>query len=291
MTILIWLTMIAGVAPLAVALILLPPARSPCPDARALAISSLYCTLAFDLTFFWQELWLVMAKAMTPGLHPILYHNNHDWTGTSPLTELLQGAGAVATLASGAAFLALLMRWRTASTGWRLFIAWMAFQGLFQSLTQIAIGIFLPGNDVGRAFAFLGFETIAKALTLGCTTIGLAAAGTILARHWPAPGGIDGGKPDHGAILEIGLPAAAAVLLLIPFRLPREMIEVVLVPVIVDFVGIGWVVLGMAPGRPPRRIEARGRPNLIVPVVSRPCTRDLSICAEARCRDIISGEM
>ena len=38
------------------------------------------------------------AKAMTPGLHPVLYHNDHEWTGPSPCVELLQGVGAIATI-------------------------------------------------------------------------------------------------------------------------------------------------------------------------------------------------
>jgi hypothetical protein len=42
--------------------------------------SLLLCALAFNLTFFWQELWLVIPKALTPGPHPVLYHNDHGWT-------------------------------------------------------------------------------------------------------------------------------------------------------------------------------------------------------------------
>src|SRR6185312_6064139 len=104
------------------------------------APSILQCALAFNLTFFWQELWLVIPKALTPGLHPVLFHNNHDWTGASRWTELLQGTGALATLASGLAFSGALALGKRASPGWRLFFFWMAFQGLFQALSQLAIG-------------------------------------------------------------------------------------------------------------------------------------------------------
>jgi hypothetical protein len=54
---------------------------------RALS-SALLHTLAFNLTFFVQELFLVVPKALTPGLHPTLFHNNHHWEGTSPLAAL-----------------------------------------------------------------------------------------------------------------------------------------------------------------------------------------------------------
>ncbi|WP_157123717.1 hypothetical protein [Allosphingosinicella indica] len=36
--------------------------------------STLLATLAFNLVFFVQELFLVLPKALTPGLNPTLYH-------------------------------------------------------------------------------------------------------------------------------------------------------------------------------------------------------------------------
>src|SRR5262245_10284542 len=74
--------------------------RAPRPAAtwngRLVLTSALACTLAFNLTFFIQELFLVVPKALTPGLSPTLFHNNHTWTGTHPLAELFQGTGALA---------------------------------------------------------------------------------------------------------------------------------------------------------------------------------------------------
>jgi hypothetical protein len=58
--------------------------------------SSLLYAIAFNLTFFIQELFLVIPKSLTPGLYPTLFHNNHTWTGTNPLQDLLQGTGALA---------------------------------------------------------------------------------------------------------------------------------------------------------------------------------------------------
>ena len=62
--------------------------------------SMLAYALAFNLTFFIQELFLVLPKAMVPDLTATLFHNNHDWTGTAPIAELFQGTGALAILAS-----------------------------------------------------------------------------------------------------------------------------------------------------------------------------------------------
>jgi len=245
MATLLWLALILGVAPLGVALIVLPSPRVVRPSFATLSSSAMLCALAFNLTFFWQELWLVLAKAMTPGLHPILYHNDHDWTGTAPQVELLQGAGALATFVSGLAFLALLALWRSIPDGARLLVAWLAFEGLFQSLSQVAIGTLIPGNDVGRAFAYLGMDGVASAITLGIAAIGIAATGLLLARYWPTTAERQGERPDRTMALTLAIPAAAAIFLLIPFRLPRALAEVVLVPVVVNIIGIGWTSLGL----------------------------------------------
>src|SRR5262245_17447751 len=99
-----------GLAPFIAGVRLLRPAPAPSPqDARALVGSTLLCALSFNLTFFWQELWLVIPKALVPGLHPVLYHNNHDWSGHVVVADLLQGTGAVATFVLGLSFLTLLI--------------------------------------------------------------------------------------------------------------------------------------------------------------------------------------
>src|SRR5262245_14742619 len=67
-------------------------------------LSLLVYTLAFNVTFFIQELFLVVPKALTPGLRPTLYHNNHNWEGSHPLENLFQGTGALAILISGLVF-------------------------------------------------------------------------------------------------------------------------------------------------------------------------------------------
>ena len=55
--------------------------------------SALLYPRAFNLTFFVQELFLVLPKALTPGVRPTLFHNNHSWQGENPLTSLFQAPG------------------------------------------------------------------------------------------------------------------------------------------------------------------------------------------------------
>ena len=72
--------------------------------------SALLYTLAFNLTFFIQELFLVLPKALTPGVRATLFHNSHSWEGENPLTGLFQGTGALAIFLSGLVCALLLQR-------------------------------------------------------------------------------------------------------------------------------------------------------------------------------------
>jgi hypothetical protein len=60
------------------------PPESAGWDWRLTLGSMLLSTVAYNLVFFVQELFLVLPKALTPGLHPTLFHNNHTWTGEHP---------------------------------------------------------------------------------------------------------------------------------------------------------------------------------------------------------------
>lgn len=244
---LLLLLIAVGLAPLVAGLALLKPRAQAIPLVRRDGIGSiLFCALAFTLTFFWQELWLVIPKALTPGLHPILYHNDHDWTGKVRIAELLQGSGAIATLASGLTFLGALSLARSMSISWRLFFFWMAFQGLYQALTQLAVGTLLPGNDVGRALAYLAASGTGKALLLIAAVAAMAFAGTTLARAFPSAESPQSDRRSRAFAIEMLIAVLVSVVLIIPFRLPREIVEVVLIPVIVNLVGAGWLIMGMA---------------------------------------------
>ena len=81
---------------------------------------------------------------------------------SDPRVELLQGTGAIADLIVGLVFAGLLAGSAQRSMTARLFLFWMAFQGLYQFLSQMVIGTILPQNDVGRALTYLGFGSGAK---------------------------------------------------------------------------------------------------------------------------------
>src|SRR5262245_37235309 len=125
--------------------------------------STLLYVLAFNLTFFIQELFLVLPKAFTPGLRPTLFHNNHHWEGEHPFASLFQGTGALAIFLSGTVC-ALLARRQTRSSTVQLFLVWMAYCGFFMSLPQVVTGASSPENDVGMAMEYLGLDTTAKSV-------------------------------------------------------------------------------------------------------------------------------
>ena len=259
MTSLILFLSAAGLAPLVTGLALLQPSK-PGTYPPFDWSSVLLCALAFNLTFFWQELWLVLPKAMMPQLHPVLYHNNHDWTGVSPHVELLQASGAVATLTSGLAFCAILVGARLRSAGWRLFVFWMAVQGTYQALSQLAIGSFVPGNDVGRALGYLELTATFRTLVLVMAILGMALAGGWLARRYP------GRDQESGSTRRLAwstlMVLLIAVAVVIPFRVPRNIVEVVLIPLIVHLLAAGWLILGMAVVKP-QAAALRSRPASI----------------------------
>ncbi|MDQ8756947.1 hypothetical protein RCO27_11985 [Sphingosinicella sp. LHD-64] len=222
--------------------------------------STLLATLAFNLVFFLQELFLVWPKALTPGLRPTLFHNNHDWAGSNPLAELLQGTGASAILATGLALLLLLRRHGGGSAALRLLLIWIAFSGLYQSLPQVVLGAFVPMNDVGRAMTYLGMSETAKLFAAAAAVIAMILIGRALVPLYL--GFAPEAKPGSGAFRLATLPALVAILLILPFRVPGDPLQVALVPVIMNVTGAIFVQLG-AIGRP-RPGPAPGGPLLPV---------------------------
>jgi hypothetical protein len=179
----------------------------------------------FQSHLFWQELWLVIPKAITPGLSPPLYHNDHDWSGSLPIAELLHGTGAVATLTSGIGALWFLRASQNLSASWRVFAFWIAFQGFFQALSQFAVGVMVPGNDIDRTPAFLGAGDMMKLGILIASIVGMWSAGTVLARHIP-PGASRCRQADTRALAaSLLITTLFCVVLCIAFRIPRSAIE------------------------------------------------------------------
>ncbi len=214
---------------------------------RLVLHSALLAVLAFNLVFFLQELFLVLPKALVPGLNPTLFHNNHDWAGPDPIAELLQGTGALAILIVA---LALLWRLRHAGGGatLRLLLVWIAFSGLYQALPQVVIGAFVPMNDVGRAMTWFGLGDSAKFIAAAFAVLAMILAGRALAPFFR--GFAPEGKSGRTVFLLATLPALVAIPLILPFRVPGSIDQVVLVPVIMNVAGALFVQLGAIGSRP-----------------------------------------
>jgi hypothetical protein len=218
-------------------------------DGKLIFVSALLYTLAFNLIFFVQELFLVLPKAFLPGVRPTLFHNNHSWEGEHPLTSLFQGTGALATFLVGVVCMLLLRRGTGRSVLVRLFLIWVAYCGLFMALPQVVIGAFNPGNDVGMAMDYLQLSTNAKTVAALLALLAMPVLALSLARPLLAL------APDQNAISTAGartrfvfqtatLPVLIGLVLILPFRIPREPIEVVLLPVLVSVIGIVWIQAG-----------------------------------------------
>ena len=220
------------------------PARR---DWKLPVASALLFTLAFNLTFFLQELFLVLPKAMTPGLQPTLYHNNHGWTGENPLADLFQGTGALATLLCGLVCMGLLSRGHARSATLRLFLFWMGYCGCLMALLQCVVGAISAGSDVGMAMDYLHLGATTKMFLAIVALVAIASIALWLVRRLPdaVGGGSERfGSPSRLVLLVVTLPALAAVALIVPFRIPREPIEVVVVPLAVVVVGVAWMQAG-----------------------------------------------
>ncbi len=218
-------------------------------DWKLTITSALLYALAFNLIFFIQELFLVLPKALTPGLRPTLFHNNHRWEGDNPLASLFQGTGALATLVTGLICAFLLKRGVGRSSAMRLFLIWMAYNGFMQSLPQVVVGSIEPQNDVGMAMEYLQIGAPAKTAAAFVALIAIAAAalklrGPLLSLAEKADD-IATGRLRTAFMLRVAaVPALAAILLIIPFRIPRNWVEVVAVPVVVTIIGVAWIQAG-----------------------------------------------
>lgn len=220
-----------------------PPPREDLVPRRLSLQSLLAYVLAFNITFFIQELFLVVPKALTPGLRPTLYHNNHGWEGTHPLEYLFQGTGAAAILVSGLVFAWLARRGAGATEARRLFVLWMAYHGLFQSLPQLAFAAVAPGSDSGQALDWFGLGAGAE---LAVSVAGVAAiviAGLYLTSRFLELGPAMTSGRDRNSFVFFAalLPAILAIPLVILFRVPREWTEVVIPTVAVPMIGLIWV--------------------------------------------------
>ena len=212
-------------------------------------VSALLYTLAFNLTFFVQEVFLVVPKALTPGLQPTLYHNNHLWNGSHPLASLFQGTGALATAIIGLACLLAVRAGRPRAGTGRLFVIWMAYCGLLMALPQVVIGALSTGSDVGMAMVYFGLSQTAKNVAALVALLAIVLVSLALLRPTlelaEDPAAVATPAARTRFVLQtIALPMLIGTALVIPFRVPREMLEVVLLPLIVGVPGALWMLAG-----------------------------------------------
>ena len=112
--------------------------------------SAVFYALAYNIIFFLQELFLVLGKKAL-GLRSFLYHNNHTWEGEHFLSSLMQGSGALAIFIIGLVSLFIFRFLSKSGSEWKLFVLWLAFHGLIQSIPQVLFAALDPGTDVGEA--------------------------------------------------------------------------------------------------------------------------------------------
>jgi hypothetical protein len=228
-------------------------------DTALLVNSAITYALAFNVTFFIQELFLVIPKALTPGLTATLYHNNHSWTGGAAIANLYQGTGALAIFVSGLLFLILLRARPRGVLG--LFVFWMAYHGLLMGLPQAPSAVIAPSTDVGDAFNYLQLSAsaqiaIAVVSLLAMVAAGLALTGPFL-RLADSPQRVATRGARRSFVLNAGvLPALIGVLLIAPFRWPGSAPSLVAPSILVAVFGLGWI---FASAWMFTRVEANGR--------------------------------
>lgn len=218
-------------------------------DWKLTITSALLYVLAFNLTFFIQELFLVLPKAFTPGLRPTLFHNNHSWEGVSPLASLFQGTGALATFLTGVVCALLLRRGVGRSAATRMALFWMAYSGVFMALPQVVIGALSEQSDLGIAMGYFGLgttsKTIAALIALALIPFAAVSLGSLLLDQAAGPGQASSARGRKRFLFRSAtLPALLALPAITLFRIPREWIEVLMVPVVVTVVGLVWIQAG-----------------------------------------------
>lgn len=205
--------------------------------------SAVLYALAFNVIFFIQELFLALGKSWL-GLEATLYHNNHNWEGTHPMESLAQGYGAAAIFVTGLICLFIANRKRK-SIGWTyLFLRWLSFQGLAQSIPQFITAKAAPDTDTGQAFTYLGIGEglgifIGLAGIIAMLYIGVLYSKYLLALA-PSIDVVTTASGRFGYLFRIAMLASlVGVILIIPFRIMPW--NRALAPVLVTLISIPMV--------------------------------------------------
>lgn len=92
-------------------------------------------------------------------------------------------------------------------------------------------------------------------------------AGKALARIYPTASVADAERSREFAAV-VFIPALLSVALVVPFRIPREAIEVVLIPLIVNGLGAAWLIAGAVSTRAQGGTDGGVSPKFIGPAIS-----------------------
>ena len=131
------------------------------------------------------------------------------------------------------------------------------------------IGSIIPANDVGMAMTYLGPSTAEKQAAALIAFIVMMAIGYRLAGQFIRLIATSAESATGSARLwfifrSATLPALFSVLLLIPFREPRNLIEVLLLPMIVMISGMLWIQIGAWFAQPAMQAE-RAKSSVAIP--------------------------
>lgn len=198
--------------------------------------------MAFNVAFFLQELFLTLPKALTPGLTATLFHNNHAWSGDNPLARLFQGTGALALAVTAALACLALGSGTRRSAGTQLALWWLAYCAILMTLPQLMAAAGHPGSDLGMAYAYLGVgATAAKAGAFLAIAAGPACAWWLARQAASLDAALGSPEPPTRSCRLLLVPALVALPVLLLYRIPRETVEVVSMPLAVTLGGIFWV--------------------------------------------------
>lgn len=218
--------------------------------------SAVLYALAFNVIFFIQELFLVLGKKAL-GLEAFLYHNNHDWIGEHQLTALMQGSGALAIFLTGLICLAVFHFIQNSRSIWKLFILWLAFHGLIQSIPQVMIAYLQPETDVGEAL--VGYLNLSESMLIILAAICMVSTAGIciwfsklLLEFNSEEVGSKNPKDKFKYIRHIAVGAAIiGSILVIPFRIFP--LSQAITPFIVFVFSIPWTWSAAAISKPAKR--------------------------------------
>ncbi len=185
--------------------------------------SAVLYALAFNIIFFIQELFLALGKRWL-GLQATLYHNNHNWKGSHPMESLAQGYGAASIFVCGIIFLLIAARMKRSSHWTYLFVLWLAFQGLVQSIPQFITAKIAPDTDTGEAFTYLGIGEGMGVLIAVAGVIAMLYLGTLFSKYLlrlsPSSDFVNTASGRFGYLFRIAVLASiVGIILITPFRI------------------------------------------------------------------------